>query len=198
MLALLMVGGLSMAVIVVAPRLAQWGWLVRAEAALATHLVRWHRPRTIALFADLSAPGSSTWVALGAALAAAAFVAGGQWPGALAVAIAPALAGPLGSWLKRRTRRDRPDDPLGLYFGSSMPSNHTLMATALYGTLAVELLARLGPGDDALRAVVLAAALLVIVTVGASRVLLRVHHPSDVVAAWLLGAAIVAAVALRP
>ena len=181
-------------IVVLAPRLANWPALERAETALAVRIVRWHRPRTLALFGDFSALGSSTLIALAATTAALAFALRDAWPSALAVALAPAVAGPLGTLLKRLTNRTRPHEPVALYFGSSMPSNHTLMASALYGTLALELLARL-PAGDAWRSLAVAFALLVALTVGASRVLLRVHHPSDVVAAYALGAAVIGAVA---
>ena len=194
LLAPLLVAGL---IVVLAPRLSRWRGLERFESALGESIASWHRARTIALFADLSALGSSTLVASIALAAAVLFALRGERQAALATLLAPSIAGTLGSLLKRLTRRARPNEPAGAYFGSSLPSNHTLMASALYGTLALELVERL-PAGDALRAAVFAIALLVIAAVGAARVLLRVHHPSDVVAAWALGAAIVGAVAMQP
>lgn len=186
-----------LAIVGLAPRLARWRWLERGEAALAARIVRWHRPRTLAMFEDVSALGSSTLVALLATLLVAAFWLRGETASALALALAAGSAGPLGTLLKRMTGRTRPNEPAGAYFGSSLPSNHTLMASALYGTLALELNLLMAP-DDPLRVLVAVATLAAIGAIGAARVLLRVHHPSDVVAAWLLGAAIVAAVAQRP
>lgn len=197
LVALLAVALFVAAMLLLAPLLKRRPGIARSESALAERVVRWHGPRTIALFGDLSAAGAPAPVALVAVGAALLFIGRGDWQAALSVALAPALAGPLGTLLKRLTRRTRPRDPLDVFFGSSMPSSHTLMATALYGTLAIEVLARL-PAGDALRPIVVALAAGVIGVVGASRVLLRVHHPSDVVVGWLLGALIVAAVVLRP
>ena len=196
-LALLLPALVAIAIVVLAPRLDRWRWLERAEAALADRIVHWHRPRTLALFGDVSALGSSTLIMLFGALTAVAFWHHGATDAALNAALAPAIAGPLGSVLKRLTGRVRPNQPAGAYFGSSLPSNHTLMATALYGTSALELHAQLAAGEP-LRGPVISVAFGVVAAVGVSRVLLRVHHPSDVVAAWLLGGAIVAALALRP
>ena len=66
--------------------------------------------------------------------------------------------------------------------GASFPSGHALGSAALFGTIAV-LLWRRGQG----RLVVLAAAVVAPVLVAASRVLLGVHWPSDVVAGLCLG-----------
>jgi membrane-associated phospholipid phosphatase len=196
-LALLPTVAAALLVVMLAPRLVRWPALQRWELSLADRIVRLHQPRTIALFGDVSALGSSTLVAVVAVAAALAFALGGHGGAAWTVVLAPALAGPLGTLLKRLTRRERPGEPMGLYFGSSMPSNHTLMATVLYGTVALQLLALLPPGH-ALAAFAVAAAALVIAGVAVSRVLLRVHHPTDVGAALLIGAALLVAVALRP
>lgn len=68
---------------------------------------------------------------------------------------------------------------------SSYPSGHTAAATAFYGALAV-LLSRASAGRRwGLTAVAVAA--LIAVGVGFSRVYRGLHHPSDVVAGWLLG-----------
>ena len=144
-------------VIALAAQLPRWPAIERFEVRLGERIVRWHQPRTTALFGDLSALGSSTLVALVAAAAASIFFVRGEPQAALEVALAPAIAGPLGTLLKKLTRRTRPNEPVAVFFGSSMPSNHTLMATALYGVLAAALLAQL-PEGDALRALVVAIA----------------------------------------
>ncbi len=85
--------------------------------------------------------------------------------------------------------RTRPPiaDWAGAAGGPAFPSGHTTMATLLAGTCAWALSARLAPGRP--RRLVWAAAAVVAVAVGWSRVWLGVHWPSDVVAGWLFALA---------
>jgi undecaprenyl-diphosphatase len=70
---------------------------------------------------------------------------------------------------------------------SSFPSGHSTTAVVLYITLAY-LLARLEP-SRAMRRLTLGVAGVLVVLIGASRVYLGVHHPSDVLAGFALGLA---------
>lgn len=93
--------------------------------------------------------------------------------------------------------RARPDSALVSAAGSSFPSGHALgMLVIVAAVLLVvrPLLASAG----VLRLCALLGGLIV-VAVGTGRVILNVHHPSDVLAGWLLGAALVlAALPLLP
>ena len=95
--------------------------------------------------------------------------------------------------------RPRPDfvAHFDLVYSSSFPSGHSTMAPVVYLTLAV-ILAAGEPRRD-IRALLFGCAVAVIVAVGVSRVYLGVHWPTDVLAGWVLGAAIalVAMTALR-
>lgn len=77
---------------------------------------------------------------------------------------------------------------------SSFPSGHAMSSVVVYGTLAY-LVARLEPTRRMRRATLAFAAVLVLL-VGASRLYLGVHYPSDVAAGYVAGFAWAAACAL--
>ena len=85
--------------------------------------------------------------------------------------------------------RPRPDDALVDAAGSAYPSGHAAYSVAWIACAIV--LVRTG-GSWAGRTAAVAAALAVAVVVGLSRVLLRVHHLSDVNGGWGLAAAVFA------
>lgn len=102
----------------------------------------------------------------------------------------------LASWgtstaVKLVVQRARPvlEDPLAHASGFSFPSGHAAGAVAAGAVLTVVGWPLLGRRA---RAVVPAAAALVVVLTAADRVLLGVHHPSDVVAGAALAGAVVA------
>jgi undecaprenyl-diphosphatase len=107
------------------------------------------------------------------------------------VAILVATAGGwlLSAVLKNAFERPRPSvvPHLSIVHSSSFPSGHSLLAAVVYLTLASMLVPLVA--SRALKAYVVVVALFLVVTVGASRVLLGVHYPSDVAAGWLVGAA---------
>lgn len=148
-------------------------------------------PRLRELALDLAALGSATVVSVFTPLFALLFWLAGLERAALLLLMVSALAGVLGTTLKRLTRRVRPDAATTTHFGSSFPSSHTLMGSTLYGATAVLLLGRVA---EPLSAAALAAALLLSLLIGASRVLLRVHYVSDVIAGWWVAAALVGSV----
>jgi membrane-associated phospholipid phosphatase len=94
------------------------------------------------------------------------------------------LSGPLTELAKYAADRPRPATALVLASSSSFPSGHAL------GTMAA-VLALLVVGlrvvSRVWRAPLIGAGALVVVAVGVGRVVLNVHHPSDVVAGWAAG-----------
>lgn len=70
------------------------------------------------------------------------------------------------------------------YWGSSFPSGHTLVATA-FATAAALCVSRIAPTSYKF---VLPVAILWALVVGLSRMVLGVHWPTDVLAAWCIGA----------
>ncbi|NJP34096.1 phosphatase PAP2 family protein [Micromonospora thermarum] len=114
---------------------------------------------------------------------------------ALWVATTMTVGGLLGPLLKLLVGRPRPDlpEPLAQAVGLAFPSGHALNAALAAGVLLVVFLPAAGrPGG---RYAVCAAALVLAGVTGFSRVALGVHWASDVVAGWLLGAAVVTATA---
>jgi undecaprenyl-diphosphatase len=103
-----------------------------------------------------------------------------------------AVAGVLVSELKALVARPRPvlPAPVAHATGASFPSGHALGALVGCTVIVLILLPVL---RGAWRAVAWAAAAVVSLASGAFRVLLGVHYVSDVVAGWILGAAVVLA-----
>jgi undecaprenyl-diphosphatase len=151
-------------------RLSGPPWL--ADAAVGLNALA--APRTIGLLSALVV----SWLVVRRAWRSAALAAAGP-VGALAIAQA----------LKHGFARARP--PLEYRaieaHGASFPSVQTMLATAAVMTLAI-LVAR-ATRRPALRAGVLALAMLAAILIGSCRVYLGVHWASDVIAAWGASAA---------
>jgi len=133
-----------------------------------------------------------TWLGNGPTLAGVALVAAlallglGQRVPALYVAVASAGAGALNSLLKLAFSRPRPVTlaHLAQAGGFSFPSGHAMASASIYGAIAVVAVLRFPER----RWWVIGACALVVLAIGASRVYLGVHYPSDVIAGWALGA----------
>jgi undecaprenyl-diphosphatase len=95
------------------------------------------------------------------------------------------------SVLKLALRRGRPTafEHLTAARGYSLPSGHAFLAVCLYGLLAhhgLRWLRARRPEDRRAAAVLLVAAATAVIMVGASRVYLGVHYPTDVIAGYAL------------
>jgi membrane-associated phospholipid phosphatase len=86
-----------------------------------------------------------------------------------------------------RVRPPLPEAVPPYEYSASFPSGHTLSAVAVVGTIAYLLILR--QTSTMARTLTIAGAALFAITIGLSRVFLGHHWFTDVVAAWLLGAA---------
>ena len=119
-----------------------------------------------------------------------------RWSDSLLLAACGVAPAALNLALKELAARPRPDADLALVLetGYAFPSAHTVFVTAFYGAL-IYLLSywEVFPGFPALRWALQGILALFILTVGASRVYLGVHWPSDVVGGFLFGGLCLAA-----
>ena len=129
-------------------------------------------------------------------LAAAVFLYRGWRRGALLVVVTLAGAWLVDTGLKLLYGRARPEAFFDYYPAPesySFPSGHALFSVCFFGGLAVLLTHRLN--GRLVQAAVWLVALVLILLIGASRVYLGVHYPTDVVGGYAMGVTWVTAVA---
>lgn len=138
---------------------------------------------------DISALGGATVVILLSLLVCVHLLLRGFWRRALLVAVTIASGYLLSHVLKISYGRERPSvvPHLAMVTSASFPSGHSMSSSVVYLTLGTLL------ADAAARRrekfFFIAAAVLITLLIGASRVFLGVHYPSDVVAGWSAGTA---------
>ena len=115
-----------------------------------------------------------------------------EWRGALTVLLAVVGTQGLVALVKGAVERPRPESNSAMAdaSGFSFPSAHSATAMALYATLT---LLAAGACRGRARAAVAVVGFSLVVAVGLSRIMLAAHYPTDVLAGWLTGAAVVGA-----
>jgi undecaprenyl-diphosphatase len=138
---------------------------------------------------DLSALGGFAVLTLVTCFAIGYLLVLKHWGGALMLLIATLGGAAISEGLKIGFNRPRPDLVAHVVETTSMsfPSGHAMLSAVTYLTLGA-LIARTQE-KRSLRSYVLGAAILLTLLIGASRVYLGVHWPTDVLAGWCLGAA---------
>jgi undecaprenyl-diphosphatase len=188
------------AAVLAAWSLAALAWLMGSDVAVAQALRAADSALAVALRTGLSPDALQAWggwTHAGDALlitALAAVVACALWRQGDRALMVVWLAGLAGNALTVRllkvlVARARPLHDHGVWVivsGSSFPSGHAAAAVMAWGGCAW-LISRRGPALWHRRAWLLASAL--VVSIGGSRVLLQVHHASDVLAGWACGLA---------
>ncbi len=148
---------------------------------------------------DITALGGFTVLGLVTAAALAVLIVYRRRRQAIVFAAAAVGAQVLAEAIKNVVGRPRPSfvARYDLITSSSFPSGHSMMAPAIYFTLAAIVAA--GELRPAARVLLMVGSALLVVAIGVSRVYLGVHWPSDVLAGWTLGSAVALAawIALR-
>jgi undecaprenyl-diphosphatase len=140
---------------------------------------------------DISALGGVTVITLVTIVAALVFLFHRKWLQAALFLGATLTAEIAAQVLKTVYNRPRPDlAPHGAYVHSaSFPSGHTMTSTAVYLMMAV-LISTLEHRRPT-KVLAFTVAIFLMACIGASRVYLAVHWPSDVLAGWAAGSGVV-------
>jgi membrane-associated phospholipid phosphatase len=160
----------------------QDGWVWRLDQAVSAVVARRRSVMAVRLARMVSTAAEPSVAVIPLAASAAVAARRGGWP----AAIAPCLTVLTGVFIRFRLSqviaRQRPPAAIWLTEpeGFSLPSRHTCLAALTVGACA----RALGAGRGGTQAASLAAA----ASVGASRVCLGVHWPTDVLAGWLFAA----------
>jgi undecaprenyl-diphosphatase len=136
---------------------------------------------------DITALGSATVIGLTVVAVSGFLVLQGTWRTGLFVAFASTGALVVQAALKQFFQRARPDvvPHLREVMTMSFPSGHALTSAVVYltlGALSMRIAER-----RLTKFYCMAIAMLITALVGASRVYLGVHYPTDVIAGWLIG-----------
>jgi len=160
--------------------------VARLDSNAMTWVVR-HRVGWLTQTAHIFTLLGSAWVVTVVVIASAAFlVVRHRGSDALLVVASAAGTALLVEGLKHSIDRPRPAVSLRLVAasGAAFPSGHAAQSVACYGALAV--VGAMATRSTRRRVVLGVAAGVTAVAIGASRVYLGVHWPTDVVSGWLL------------
>jgi undecaprenyl-diphosphatase len=140
------------------------------------------------MFRDITALGSYTIVVVVGVLALGYLAVLRHWASALLILISLLGGWLLKSALKQTFERPRPELVAHLVEvqSGSFPSGHAMLSAVMFLTLGA-VLAQAQSGRR-LKAYVLGCAVALTLIVGASRVYLGVHWPTDILAGWSIGA----------
>lgn len=137
---------------------------------------------------DITALGSFSLLGLIVVAVCSYLLLAGMRSAAMLVAISVIGGTILSTVLKMGYARPRPDlAVMSEQFTASFPSGHAMLSAVTFLTLGA-LMARFAPSRP-LQILSISLAICLTVLVGASRLYMGVHYPSDILAGWCLGAA---------
>lgn len=138
---------------------------------------------------NISALGSGPVVLVIVLISVGFLILGGRRRLALLIALCAGGTGVVMLALKELFDRGRPEivQAMQAVPGQAFPSGHAMISAALYSTLGVLLARALGHRRLQLYTMAVAAALAFLI--GATRVYMGVHYPTDVLAGWTVGLA---------
>ena len=163
-------------------------WPFAFDRAMLTGVRQWSGPAWLdAAAVNVTALGSGTVLTIVVSLAVGLLLVERLPLTAAAMAAACWSGGRVVELTKWYVARARPDvvDHLVPVSSASFPSGHAASSAICYLTLAA--LASQVTRDRTVRRYMFAAAILLVTLIGASRVYLGVHWPSDVIAGWCFG-----------
>jgi undecaprenyl-diphosphatase len=136
---------------------------------------------------DLTAIGGTTVLTLVALAVVGFLLLQARYRTALVVALATISGELLNTVLKSAFNRPRPSivPHLRTAFSTSFPSGHAMESAIVYLTLGAILMR--AAESRLTKAYILGVSMLVTMLVGASRVYLGVHYPTDVIGGWIIG-----------
>ncbi len=163
-----------------------WQWLADVDAAALNPLHRYGAAhpgwvRAWNVFCTVLGPQVFRMVTLAVILVA---LVRRRFRLAAFLAVSVELSGVLTEIAKAAADRPRPATALVHAYGLSFPSGHALGVTV--GVLAL-LTVALPALHPKWRGRLVGVGILIIVAIGVGRVVLNVHHPSDVIAGWAMG-----------
>jgi len=144
-----------------------------------------HSPTLRFLFAQLTHLAGIYFISIAGVCSVLYFAVNGSYTFALGFIVALGGSMLVALSLKRVFMRERPTDPLIRENGHALPSGHAACSFAFYGYCSY-LLMKLWPSPLSFFIVILLA--LLVLAIGFSRVYLRVHHTSDVLLGYFIGA----------
>ncbi len=149
-----------------------------------------HTPAMTRFFTRITHLGGLYVLTTVACVSAALLAAVGFYEFALAICVSLGSTILTCEILKRTFKRIRPVGPLIVQSGHSLPSGHSAGSFVLYGYLSYILIS-LAPREPVAWLTV-AALSTIVALVGFSRVYLRVHHTTDVLVGFAIGACYIA------
>ena len=163
-----------------------WSWLARFDAALLDPADRFAetRPGWVTgwdIYCTVLGPGAFRIAMV--VVIVMAFVRRNVRLGVFLV-ISVELCGLVTELAKYIVDRPRPATAMVSALSTSFPSGHALGVMVCVAATLTVVLPRVRPER---RSVLIALGVFVIVSIGIGRVVLNVHHPSDVIAGWALG-----------